>query len=48
MSSYSSFKQTEWPIGTAPNKFPLCKRTHFKLRLELAINEQSPFSCIIG
>lgn len=31
-----SFKIVASPIGTGPYRFPLCKNTHFKLRLELS------------
>ena len=36
MSSCCSFSTVEWPIGTAPYLFPLCKSTHLRLRLELS------------
>ena len=42
-SQYSSQRQTECPIGTAPNKLLLCRRTHLKLRFELSINIRHSF-----
>ena len=42
-SPYSSQRQTECATGTAPNKLPLCRRTHFKLHFELSKNIRHSF-----
>ena len=38
--SYFSLRVVEWPRGTDSYKFPLWRRTHFKLLLELSIKKR--------